>query len=126
MKGYQVEIATASKELSARERIKYKDTSLAVRLDEATEKGTEVIITPVDYVILDVHNEFAKDDKDYKNYIIVDKSGEMYLTGSESFWSSFEDIWDDMSGENEEYQIKAYRLPSKNYNGKSFLTCSII
>lgn len=126
MKGYNVEIRETSKELSAREKIKFKDTSLAVRLDEATADGSVIIITPIAYVVLDVHNEHAKDDKDYANYIIVDKTGEMYLTGSESLWTSFIDIWDDMRGEKEEYQVKVYRLPSKNYKDKTFLTCSII
>lgn len=123
MENYKVEIRESSKELSARERISLKDTTNAIKLDEALAEGN-VIITPVDYAILGIHNEKA-DDKDYENYIIVDKSGAKYVTGSSSFWSSFIEIYEEMKGEDEEYSILAYRVESKNYKGKYFLTCSI-
>lgn len=124
MNGYSVAIAETNKELSAKERIKLKDTSDAVKLDEAT-KDESVIITPVAFAVLDIHNE-KSDNKDYKNYIIEDANGTKYVTGSESFWTSFVDIYNEMADETEPWQIKAYRLPSKNYKGKEFLTCSII
>lgn len=124
MNGYSVVIAETNKELSAKERIKLKDTSDAVKLDEAT-KDEVVIITPVAFAVLDIHNE-KSDNKDYKNYIIEDANGTKYVTGSESFWTSFVDIYNEMTDETEPWQIKVYRLPSKNYKGKEFLTCSII
>ena len=123
MENYKVEIKESSKELSARERISLKDTTNAIKLDEALAEG-DVIITPVDYVILDIHNEKAE-DKDYENYIIVDKSGTKYVTGSSSFWNSFIEIYEEMKDEEEEYSILAYRVESKNYKGKYFLSCSI-
>lgn len=124
MEGYSVKIAEASRELTAKERIAFKDTSDTVKLDLACD-DTALIITPVDYVILDIHNE-KSDNVDYKNYVIIDKDGTRYVTGSESFFTSFKSIWDEMAGENEEYSVKAYKLDSKNYKGKKFLTCSII
>lgn len=124
MENYKVEIKESSKELSARERISLKDTTNAIRLDEALGEG-DVTITPVGYAILGIHNEKA-DDKDYENYIILDKSGTKYVTGSSSFWSSFIEIYEEMQAENEEYSILAYRVESKNYKGKYFLTCSIL
>ena len=123
MEGYKVEIIESSKELSAKERISLKDTTNAIKLDEALAEG-DVIITPVDYAILAIHNEKAE-DKDYENYIIVDKSGTKYVTGSSSFWNSFIEIYEEMKDEDEEYSILAYRVESKNYKGKYFLTCSI-
>ena len=123
MTGYSVEIAETSKELSAKERIKIKDTTDAVKLDEATQSGA-VIITPAMYAVLNIHNE-KSDNVDYNNYIIIDKDGTKYVTGSESFWSSFMNIYEEMDGEQEEWAIKAYRAPSKNYKGKDFITCSI-
>ena len=123
MENYKVEIKESSKELSARERISLKDTTNAIKLDEALAEGN-VIITPVDYAILGIHNEKAE-DKDYENYIIVDKSGTKYVTGSSSFWNSFIEIYEEMKDEDEEYSILAYRVESKNYKGKYFLTCSI-
>lgn len=123
MKDYEAKIAASSRDLTARERLMYKDTSNAVRLDEATAKGA-IVITPVAYVVLEIHNEKG-DDKDYNNYVVVDSEGNKYVTGSSSFWKAFEDIWDEMSGENEPFEIEIYRLESKNYKGKQFITCSI-
>ena len=124
MNGYSVSIAETNKELTAKERIRLKDTSDAVKLDEAT-KEEAIIITPNAYAILNIHNE-KSDNKDYNNYLIEDADGTKYVTGSESFWASFIDIYNEMKDETEPWQIKAYRLPSKNYKGKEFLTCSII
>ena len=123
MKDYEVKIAASSHDLTARERLMYKDTSNAIRLDEATTKGS-IVITPVAYAVLEIHNEKG-DDKDYNNYVVVDSEGNKYVTGSASFWKAFEDIWDEMSGENEPFEIEIYRLESKNYKGKQFITCSI-
>lgn len=124
MNGYSVEIAETNKELTAKERIRLKDTSDAIKLDEATKEG-EIIITPASYAVLQIHNE-KSENKDYNVYLIEDVDGTKYVTGSESFFTSFMDIFSEMEGESEEWQVKAYRLPSKNYKGKEFLTCSII
>ena len=53
------------------------------------------------------------------------KDGTKYVTGSSSFWSSFEEIYTEMEGEDEEWGVRVYRSPSKNYTGKDFITCSI-
>jgi hypothetical protein len=123
MTGYSVEIKEASKELSAKERIKIKDTTNAIKLDEATQEAN-VIIEPEMFAVLAIHNEKA-DDKDYENYIIIDKNGDKYVTGSQSFWTSFMDIYNEMKIETESWGITAFRHESKNYKGKSFITCSI-
>ena len=121
---FESKISECSKELTARDRIRLKDTTDAIKLDEATAEG-EVLITPSAYAILSVHNDKA-DDPDYEQYIIEDANGQKYVTGSQSFWNSFKAIWDEMKDEGEDYSVKAYRVPSKNYKGKDFLTCSII
>ena len=72
MEGYSVSIAEVSKELTAKERIKIKDTTDAIKLDEATQ-ATEVVIELDFYAILNIHNE-KSDNKDYKNYVLVDKN----------------------------------------------------
>lgn len=125
-KGYTVKVAEASKELSKIERISIKDVSNCVRLDEAVNmaQDNKVIINVAYYAVLNVHNEKAKDDTDYNNFIIVDKDGTKFVTGSNSFWNSFADIYEEMEGE--DFSIEVYSKPSKNYNGKYFLTCSII
>lgn len=124
MTGFEVKIREASKELTAKERVKFKDTTNAVQLDDAT-KGNPLVIAPDFYVILDIHNE-RSEDKDYVKYIVVDKAGNKFVTGSESFFTAFKSIFEEMGGTNEDYEIEVYRLPSKNYKGKEFLTCSIV
>ena len=124
MEGYKTEIIESSKELSGKEKLIFKDLSNAVKLDSATD-GQSLRITPVDYAVINVHNE-KSENPDYNNYVIVDKDGTKYVTGSPSFWQAFTDIWDAMADEDEEYEIEIYKLDSKNYKGKQFLTCSII
>ena len=123
MTGYKVEIKETSKQLSAKQRIALKDTTSAIKLDLATQEAP-VIIDPEMWAVLEIHNE-KSDNADYENYIIVDKNGEKYVTGSQSFWDSFMSIADEMAGEDESWMIKVYRVESKNYKGKEFITCSI-
>lgn len=124
MEGYKTEIVESSKELTGKQKLIFKDLSNAVKLDSAAE-GQSLVITPVDYAVIKVHNE-KSENPDYNNYVIVDKDGTKYVTGSPSFWDAFTDIWTAMADEDEEYQIEVYKLDSKNYKGKQFLTCSII
>lgn len=130
MTGYVVEIAETSRELTAKERVALKDTSNAVSLDTTVDnaEGGKVIIKPVDYAVLSIHNDNAKEgeNKDYTNYIIVDDKGVKYVTGSDAFFSSFKNIYDEMKNETEEWALECYKKPSKNFTGKGFITCSII
>lgn len=127
MEGYNVEIAHSTKELTVREKIRIKDLSNAIQLDDATQQEGNIVIDFDYYVILKVHNEFSKDDKDYNKYVIVDKSGNKFVTGSESFMTSLEGIVDEMADAGEtDFEIEVYRKDSKNYTGKQFLTCTIV
>lgn len=123
--GYKAEINTSSKEFTAKERIMMKDFSDAEQFDDIIDT-TPLIITPESWAEIAVHNENSKNDKDYMKYVIIDKDGRKYITGSNSFWDSFMDIWGDMSGEDEDWAIKVYKKKSNNYAGKCFLTCSIV
>lgn len=124
-KNYEVKIKSTSKELTARERVLLKDTRNAIKLDEAVNE-TPLVITPDYYAVLDIHNENSKEDKDFENYLIVDVGGNKYVTGSHSFYDAFTEIVEEMDGTGEEYQIEIYKLDSKNYKGKKFITCSIV
>lgn len=126
MTGFSVSIKEVSKELTARERVMLKDTSNAVKLDEAASGDSPLVIVPVAYAVLSVHNEKSTDRKDYENYIILDDTGTKFVTGSASFWNSFIEIWEEMKNESETYSIEVYKKDSKNYKGKKFLTCSIV
>lgn len=126
---YKASIAFVSKEISARERIMFKDTTNAIKLDEATKEAEgSVIIDVAYYGELSIHNE-KSDSQDYSNYIVVDVDGQKYVTGSDSFWRAFTDIVDELAecGENiEGAKINVYRHDSKNYAGKQFLSCSLV
>ena len=95
MEGYAVKVRECSKKLTAKERIQIKDTTNSIKLDSATQQG-EVLINPDYYAILEIHNE-KSDSLDYLNYVVVDKTGQKYVTGSESFWNSFKGIYDEMA-----------------------------
>lgn len=124
MEGYSVNIREVSRTITAKERVMLKDTTNAISLDEVTQEG-KFVFEPDYYAILDVHNE-KSEDKDYVKYLIVDKAGTKLVTGSESFFTSFKDIMNEMEGCDEEFSIEVYRMPSKNYKGKEFITCSIV
>ena len=124
-KDYEVKINSVSKELTARERVMLKDTRNAIKLDEAVNDNP-LVISPAYYAVLDVHNEKSKEDKDFQNYIVVDTAGNKYVTGSTSFFEAFTEIVEEMNGTGEEYEIEIYKLDSKNYKGKQFITCSIV
>lgn len=117
-------ITFSSKELSAKERVKFKDLSDAMQLDEATQ-NSHVDIYPDFYVELHVENDKA-DTKEYDKLVIVDGDGNKWVTGSESFKRAFSDIAEEMGGESEPWGIRCFKKPSKNYKGKDFLTCTII
>lgn len=125
---YNVKIIESSKELTKREVLKMKDTTNTLSIDELIKDGedTSFIITPVDYVILSIEcDKFDGEEKTAKNIIVIDKEDKKYRTGSQSFVEAFTNIYDEMRGE-EDYEIEIYKVPSKNYKSKYFITCSII
>lgn len=122
---YKATISFCSKELDARERIRTKDVSDAIKLDSATQDVPSIDIDVDYYAILDIHNE-KSDSTDYKNYIVIAKDGTKYVTGSESFYKAFIDIVEELSDDGiTDFTIKVYRHDSKNYAGKQFITCSL-
>lgn len=125
MIGYSVKVVECTKDLTAKERVKIKDTTNAIKLDEATQGGA--IVIAYDYhAVLAIHNE-KLDDPDYRQYVVVDTAGNKYVTGSESFFTAMTDIVDEMSAAGEtDYELEVYRMDSKNYKGKQFITCSIV
>lgn len=120
---YTAKINSSIKELSKRECVMYKDTTNCKQLDTIITDDSDIIIDIDNIIVLDVHNDKAKDNTDYKKYIIVDKSGEKYITGSESFYRAVTDIYEELDGE--DVSVKCYKMESKNYPGKSFITASL-
>ena len=123
---YSVTILESSKELTPKERVMYKDFSDAVKLDIGLDTEEGMIIYPDFYVLCKVDNDKARRDKEYSVLLIVDKAGTKYRTGSPTFVENFKAIYEDMKEVTEDWGIRVYGLPSKNFEGKSFLTCSVV
>lgn len=128
---YSVEISECSKELTAKERIAFKDMNNAHKFDDVLDPlmnpdaSLGLTIDPSHWGVLKIHNE-KSDNIDYEQYVIVDKNGEKYYTSSVSFWNSFLDIAKEMEGEDEAWGISVQRTPSKNYKDKYYFTASIV
>ena len=124
MAQYEAKVISASRELTVRERIRAKDLGNAVALDKATDEGSVVIDFDY-YAELQVHNERSQ-NPDYTKIVIVDKAGNKFVTGSESFKRALIEILEETEGEDIDVQIEAYKRQSKNYAGKAFITCSLV
>lgn len=122
MKEYTAKIVETSRELSVKERIYMKDTADASSLNEL-ENGT--ILNIDNFVILEVHNERAENDKDYKLLVLLTTEGNKYTTSSNSFINALTEINDEMQDDNVQLDaIKLVKRSSKNFAGK-FLTCTL-
>lgn len=122
---YNVTITTASRELTAKEKIRLKKaTSNSVRIDEVTTAEADFIIESVDsYAVLEVHNEHAE-NKDY-TVLVIESNGETFTTGSTAFTNSFIEICEDMEESGESFGIVCHKIPSRNFKGKFILTCNV-
>lgn len=125
MEGYKASITFASKELTGKEKVMLKDLTNAVSLDDATDGNAPLVVDLDYYALIHIHNE-RSENKEYDVCVTVDKFGTKYRTGSESFRTSLEEIVEDMADTGEEWSLSVYRKPSKNYKGKSFITCSVV
>lgn len=118
---YKTTITETSAELTAREKLMMEDTTDAAKLNDIEE---ELIISPKAYAILHGEDDEGVNEP-YDKIIVIDTEGNKYTTGSKAFRDNFLKIWNVMSEEAEPYQIKVYKVKSRNRDG-SFLTCSII
>lgn len=129
MKGYEAKVVSSSRELTAKERIRIKDFSNATQLDDVVTPDQSFILDYDYHAFISVHNEHTKSGQtDYEKCVIVDRAGNMYVTGSESFITAMESVLTEMkaAGSDEEFSLECYKVPSKNFNGKHFLTCTIV
>lgn len=127
MRDFEVKITGSMVELSPRERVSFKSLDVAVPLDSLTENGQSVRVNIGNIITMAVHNEKAKENKDYNVYVLVDKdTGKRYRSGSVSLYNAIKDIMDEMEGIDEDIIIEIYKRESKNYKGKGFLTCYLV
>lgn len=129
---YKSEITFASKELTKREKVMLSDVSSATKFDEVVKGVDDTFdIEPVAYAVVSIENDKAKGEKQYEVIVILDAAGNKYVTGSQSFREAFVGIWEQMTdngviAEGEEFSIRVYKRPSKNYSGKAFISCALI
>lgn len=129
---YKSEITFASKELTKREKVMLSDVSSATKFDEVLKGVDETFdIEPVAYAVVSIENDKAKGEKQYEVIVILDAAGNKFVTGSQSFREAFIGIWEQMTdngviAEGEEFSIRVYKRPSKNYSGKAFISCALI
>ena len=129
-----VKFAQTSKELTKIEKLAYQDTSDCLSIDKAVEEAVrnnmECIITPKDYVMLNIHNDNPKagGNEDYSTLIVIDRNGQKFATGSQSFIEAFINIFETMHEDEPDpvFDIRVTRKESNNYKGKYFLTCNIV
>lgn len=125
-KTYSAKLVSATRELSAKERVAVKMFIGAEKLDELTQRNENGVLIDIDYVaVVEVYNE-KSDNKNYNKYVYVDKDGTMYISGSETLYRTYEEIAEEMEGEQEPWSIKVIRMESTNYKGKDFLTCMLV
>lgn len=125
---FKAEIKEASRELSKKEQLMLTDTTAAYKLEELTKGEEPVEFKPVMWAVLAVHNDKSMDPekRDYEQYVVMDADGDKYITGSNTFYQSFRKIFDEMENSDEDWSIRALRKPSKNFQGRDFLTCALI
>lgn len=123
---YKAELVSATRQLSAKERVAVKMFIGAEQLDELTQYDENGVLIDIDYVaVVEVYNE-KSDNKNYNKYVYVDKNGTMYISGSETLYRTYEEIAEEMEDEEEPWAIKVIRKESTNYKGKDFLTCMLV
>lgn len=125
MNEYNVIIVESSMELSAREKIRVKDTSIHTRIEDVLKEHGECKICPKGYVILSITNSKVSDDP-YDNIVVIGEDDVLYRTGSNTFIQSFCGIFDEMKNEGERFEIGVITQPSKNYSGKSFMKAILL
>lgn len=137
MENYSAKVTESFRELSKRDKVKFKTAQEKVSLSEEAKKGA-VILSPKNLVVVEIHNPHTKErqddgstkrvEKDYKEYLIETQDGLIYSTSSDSLYSSLYDIMTDMVGEDgtlEDFEVKVIEKPSSNFAG-NFLTCQLI
>lgn len=123
---YEAKITECSCELTAKATLLLKDISNAKMLDKIIGENESITINPKMWAVLNVHNEESNGEKDYTKYIVIDVNGDKFVTGSNSFWESFREIFDALDGSGEEYAVSVTKYPSRNFSGKYFIKCSVV
>ena len=126
---YKVIIAevTEGKELNFRERARLVKLAGEKKIDKEIQlaENGKLVIKPDYYAILDVHNPSAENE-DYSIMCFV-CDDDLYTTSSETLKDSYLELLELAKDSNEslDFPIEIYGVPSKNYSGREFFTCTI-
>lgn len=134
-KEYEVTITGSSLEkIRGTERLRYTNFAGMVQLDDIiSDDGVKTALDITGYVECHVHND-KTDTQEYDKLVLIAKDGELYLTGSDSFKRGFIEIFealtddfddDGIAPQDRVYPILAFKAPSKNIKGKTFLCCAV-
>lgn len=127
-------VASSFEKLRGRDRLRYTNFSTMLQMDDiVNEDGTKVPLDITGYVKAHVHNGQIE-ESDYDKLVLIGKDGDLFVTGSDSFTDSFIEIFEALTDDfvddgipvNERvYPIIAYKRPSNNIKGKTFLCCGV-
>ena len=126
---YKVVIAevTDGKELNFRERARLVKLAGEKKIDKelSFSENKKLTIKPDYYAILEVHNPSAENE-DYTILCFV-CGEELYTSSSETLKDSYLELLELAKESNEslDFPIEIYGVPSKNYSGREFFTCTI-
>lgn len=132
---YEVTITGSSLEkIRGTERLRYTNFTGMVQLDDIiSDDGVKTALDITGYVECHVYND-KTDTQEYDKLVLIAKDGELYLTGSDSFKRGFMEIFealtddfveDGIAPQDRVYPILAFKAPSKNIKGKTFLCCAV-
>lgn len=130
-RNYKAEVTYSTRELTAREKIKFKDTTSAIALDDVVTVDKPIELTIDTVVKISVENGAIKSDdgkdKEYDVLVFTTDNGDVYKTSSPSFETSIIDIFDELQelNDTDPVTVRIFKKPSKNFNGE-FITCSLI
>lgn len=132
---YEVTITGSSLEkIRGTERLRYTNFAGMAQLDDIiSDDGVKTALDITGYVECHVYND-KSDTQEYDKLVLIAKDGELYLTGSDSFKRGFMEIFealtddfveDGIAPQDRVYPILAFKAPSKNIKGKTFLCCAV-
>lgn len=124
---FEAKIVRSNREnMTAREKIALKDTTNAQSLEELTREAPFVVVVH-EWAVIHVSNDMSE-NKEYDKYLIVDPDGAKFATGSPSFWNALSAIIDELESANDhdDFTIEVVQRPSRNYSGKTFLSCALV
>lgn len=130
-RNYKAEVTYSTRELTAREKIKFKDTTSAIALDDVVTVDKPIELTIDTVVKISVENGAIKGDdgkdKEYDVLVFTTDTGDVYKTSSPSFETSIIDIFNELQelNDTDPVTVRIFKKPSKNFNGE-FISCSLV